>query len=253
MVNKKHNSKLDEVIKETLSNFEASNSIADWAKMERMLDAAPKSNSFRYKHKLLSIFESEKGAPKSKVAKWVFSPYFFIALVLVIGAYFLFNILNSSKTIEDTTDSAPKLIIGADTLQTIPPVLPVDVLSAESKIEPPKDSIKIPPPAEVDLVKTDEIEKIKKDAILAKEAALIEKAKIKKEQAIKKELIGKSDSSKAVTGELNEKNVINPVEEENKEQSIIPLGRNNFLLYNNSDSLKKIQIQQAKDTLKGPN
>lgn len=253
MVNKKHNSKLDEVIKETLSNFEASNSIADWAKMERMLDAAPKSNSFRYKHKLLSIFEAEKGAPKSKVAKWVFSPYFFIALVLIIGAYFLFNILNSSKTIENTTDSAIKVIVGADTLQAIPPVLPVDVISAESKIEPPKDSINIQPPAEVDLVKTDEIDKIKKEALLAKEAALIEKAKIKKEQAIKKELIGKSDSSKAVTGELNEKNVINPVEEENKEQSIIPLGRNNFLLYNNSDSLKKSQNQQAKDTLKGPN
>lgn len=253
MVNKKHNTKLDEVIKETLSQYEASNSIADWAKMERMLDAAPKSNSFRYKHKLLSIFESEKGAPKSKVAKWIFSPYFFIALVLVVGAYFLFNILNSSKTTEDTTDSATKVIIGADTLQTIPPVLPVDVLSAESKIELPKDSINIQPSTEENLVKTEDIETVKKEALLAKEAALIEKAKIKKEQIIKKELVGKIDSSKKVTKELNENNVINPVEEENKEQSIIPLGRNNFLLYNNSDSLKKSQIQQAKDTLKGPN
>ncbi|MDO9186662.1 MAG: hypothetical protein Q7W13_11685 [Bacteroidia bacterium] len=253
MVNKKHNSKLDEVIKETLSNYEASNSIADWAKMERMLDAAPKSNSFRYKHKLLSIFESEKGAPKSKVAKWIFSPYFLIALVLVVGAYFLFNILNSPKTIEDTTDSATKVIIGADTLQTIPPVLPVDVLSAASKIELPKDSIKTEPSAEEDLVKTDDIETAKKEALLAKEAALIEKAKLKKEQIIKKELIAKKDSAKAASKELNEKNVINPVEEENKEQSIIPLGRNNFLLYNNSDSAKKSQIQQAKDTLKGPN
>jgi hypothetical protein len=253
MVNKKHNTKLDEVIKETLSQYEASNSIADWAKMERMLDAAPKSNSFRYKHKLLSIFESEKGAPKSKVAKWIFSPYFLIALVLVVGAYFLFNLLNSPKTTEDTTDSATKVIVNADTLQTIPPVLPVDVLSAESKIELPKDSIKIEPSTEDNLVKTDDIETVKKEALLAKEAALIEKAKIKKEQIIKKELVGKIDSSKKVTKELNENNVINPVEEENKEQSIIPLGRNNFLLYNNSDSVKKSQIQQANDSLKGPN
>lgn len=253
MVNKKHISKLDEVIKETLSNYEASNSAGDWAKMDRMLDAAPKSKSFRYKHKLLSIFESEKGAPKSKVAKWIFSPYFLIALVLVVGAYFLYNILNSSKTTEDTTNSAPKVITGADTLQTIPPVLPVDVLSAENKIELPKDSIIIPPSAEVDLVKPDDIETAKKAAILAKEAALIEKAKIKKEQILKKNLIRKSDSAKAVSKELNEKNVINPVEEENKEQSIMPLGRNNFLLYNNSDSLKNNQIQQAKDSLKGPN
>lgn len=253
MVNKKHNSKLDEVIKETLSNYEASNSIGDWAKMERMLDAAPKSNSFRYKHKLLSIFESEKGAPKSKVPKWIFSPYFLIALVFVVGAYFLFNILNSSKTIEDTTDSATKVIIGVDTLQTIPPVLPVDVLSAESKTELPKDSLNIQPLTEDNLVKTDDIETVKKEALLAKEAALIEKAKIKKEQIIKKELVGKIDTSKSVTNELNENNVINPVEEENKEQSIIPLGRNNFLLYNNSDSLKKIEIPQANDSLKVPN
>lgn len=253
MVNKKHNSKLDEVIKDTLSNYEASNSVADWAKMERMLDAAPKSNSFKYKHKLLSIFESEKGAPKSKISKWIFSPYFFIALVLLVGAYFLYNILNSSKTIEDTTDSATKVIIGADTLQTIPPVLPVDVLSAETKIELPEDSVKIEPSEEDNLVKSDDIEKVKKEALLAKEAALIEKAKIKKEQSIKKELVGKVDSAKRVTQELNENNVINPVAEENKEQSIIPLGRNNFLLYNNTDSLKKSQTEQAKDTLKGPN
>ncbi|MES2286112.1 MAG: hypothetical protein V4547_10520 [Bacteroidota bacterium] len=253
MVNKKHISKLDEVIKETLSNYEASNSIADWAKMERMLDAAPKSNSFRYKHKLLSIFESEKGAPKSKVAKWIFSPYFLIALVLVVGAYFLFNILNSSKSTENTTNSAAPVIINTDTLQKIVPVLPVDVLKVENKIELPKDSIKIEPPVEEDLVKKDDIETLKKEAILAKEAALIEKAKIKKEQAIKKDLIRKNDSSKAATKELNEKNVINPVEEENKEQSIIPLGRNNFLLYNNSDSMKKSQNQQTNDSLKGPN
>jgi len=253
MVNKKHNSKLDEVIKETLSNFEASNSIADWAKMEKMLDAAPKSKSFRYKHKILSIFESEMGAKKSKVSKWIFSPYFFIALALLVGAYFLYNILISSKTTEDTNESATKVIIGADTLKTIPPVLPVDVLSTETKIELPKDSVKIEPSEEDNLVKTDEIETAKKAALLAKETALIEKAKIKKEQSIKKELIDKIDSSKRVTQELNEKSVINPVEEENKEQSIIPLGRNNFLLYNNSDSLKKSQIQQAKDTLKGPN
>ncbi len=251
MVNKKHISKLDEVIKETLSNYEASNSIADWAKMERMLDAAPKSNSFRYKHKLLSIFESEKGAPKSKVAKWIFSPYFLIALVLLVGAYFLYNILNSSKSTENTTDSTPPVIINTDTLQKIAPVLPVDVLKAENKIELQKDSVKIEPSAEEELVKTDDLETAKKEALLAKEAALIEKAKIKKEQMIKKDLIRKNDSSKAATKELDEKNVINPVEEENKEQSIIQLGRNNFLLYKNSDSLKK--SQQAKDSLKGPN
>lgn len=253
MVNKKHNSKLDEVIKETLSNYEASNSISDWAKMQGMLDAAPKSNSFRYKHKLISAFESVKATPKSKVGKWIFSPYLLIALLLMVGAYFLYNILNSPKTTEETTDSAPKVIIGADTLKTIPPVLPVDVLSAKNKIEVPKDSIIIPPAAEKSLVKADDAETIKKEAILAKEAALIEKAKLKKEQTIKKQLGAKIDSSKRVTNELNESNVINPVEEENKEQSIIPLGRNNFLLYNNSDSLKKSQTEQAIDTLKGPN
>ncbi|MCE9540258.1 MAG: hypothetical protein K8R85_13730 [Bacteroidetes bacterium] len=253
MVNKKHNSKLDEVIKETLSNYEASNSIADWAKMEGMLDAAPKSNSFRYKHKLLSIFESVKGTPKSKVAHWIFSPYFLIALILVIGAYFLYNILNSSKTSENTTNSTPQAIINTDTLQKITPVLPVEVLKAENKIELPKDSIITEPPVEVDLVKSNDIETVKKAAMLAKEAALIEKAKIKKDQIIKKESIIKSDSSKTVSRELDEKNVINPVQEENKEQSIIPLGRNNFLLYNNSDSMKKNQNQQSNDSLKGPN
>lgn len=269
MVNKMHKSKLDEVVKQTLSTYTASNSVADWAKMERLLDAAPKSNSFRYKHKLLSTVESVK---KSNSTKWLFSPYFFIALVLVCGAYFLYNILSSSKGIENTTPSAQHNIISADTIQKVTaPVLPVDTLSV-IKTELPKDSVAIPLLTEDKaLIKAQEIEAVKNEALLAKEAALLAKTekikadklkadnlkKLSKQELINKKnatnLIDKNDSAKAATEELNEKNVINPVKEENNEQLIIPLGGNHILLYNYSDSLKKIQNQQPKDSLKGPN
>ena len=36
-------SKLDETIKENLSNYDAKYDTGDWSRMERMLDAAPKS------------------------------------------------------------------------------------------------------------------------------------------------------------------------------------------------------------------
>ena len=268
MVNKMHKSKLDEVVKQTLSTYTASNSVADWAKMERLLDAAPKSNSFRYKHKLLSTVESVK---TSNSTKWLFSPYFFIALVLVCGAYFLYNILSSSKSIESTTPSAQHNIISVDTLQTITAPVPVDTLSV-IKTDPPKDSLVNPLLTEDKaLIKAQEIEAVKNEALIAKEAALLAKTEKIKAEKIKAEnlkklseqelidkknatnLSDKKDSAKTATEELNEKNVINPVQEENNEQLIIPLGGNNILLYNNSDSLKKSQIQQPKDSLKGPN
>ena len=261
-------SKLDEVVKQTLSSYTASNSSADWVEMEKLLDAAPKSNSYRYKQKLLATVEFVK---KSNSTKWFFSPYFFIALVVMCGAYFLYNILSSSKVNESSTSSTQPYIISADTLQTrTSPAVSLDTLSAV-KPELPQDTIKTQQLIEDrDIAKTDDKDAVKKENVLAKEAALLEKSEKIKSEKIKSEKIksenlkklsmeeltkkknaislkDKKDSAKAAKEELNEKNVINPVQEENNEQLILPLGGNNIFLNNNSDSLNKSQILQPKD------
>lgn len=50
MTNDIPQSKLDEAIKNTLSQYEVSDESADWSRMERMLDAAPKSGSFKWSY-----------------------------------------------------------------------------------------------------------------------------------------------------------------------------------------------------------
>lgn len=272
MVNNKNKSKLDEVIKQTLSSYEAPYNSSDWEQMERILDAAPKSKSFRYKHNLLSIFESAKTVPKSKSAKWIFSPYFLIILILVGGAYFLYTIINSSKTPENSIDSALQNTvdsINSDTLKTtILPTIPQDVLKVENKTELTKDTIKISTNDKTS-VKATETEPVKKENIIQKETNVIEKSDIKKidktkidkrKDSIKAEPVFQKENPPSLIvvpdssgRESKEKKETDQIQKEDKKLPDNHLGRNSFLLQKiNADSIQKRGNLSPTDSLKGP-
>src|SRR5580698_5522620 len=80
-----NNSKLDEKIKQSLSNYKANDSVPEWTRMEKMLDVTPQTSTFRRSYILGSL-----------------------AIVAVIGGGYLFyNNFNASKTIEKTVSTAP--------------------------------------------------------------------------------------------------------------------------------------------------
>lgn len=253
MVNKKNSGKLDELIKQTLSNYEASSNSSDWAQMEKIVDTFPRSSSFRYKLKVLSILESLKAITRSKSVKRVFSPYVLVGLLLLVGAYFLYRILNTPNTLENTTNSSPQNNIITDTIQALPPaVVSKDIIKKENKTEQLKETVSSSLVTnDKSLVLTEEAEPVKKDNILKKEEdkkladakADILKKLMKTEQEMNKDTSGK------VSGVSKENNEF---KKEEKDQSVISIGRDNFLLYTNSDSLKKFQNQQSQDTVKGP-
>lgn len=87
MVNNIPNSKLDEVVKETLNNYEAPYDASDWERMESMLDAAPKSVSFKWSY-LLNVF---------------------IGLVVCGGAYLAYSAISSPSHKQNTETTSPIL------------------------------------------------------------------------------------------------------------------------------------------------
>ncbi len=247
MVNKSKNTELDEIIKQTLSDIEAPSLTSDWSQMEKLLDAAPQSNSFKYKHELTSFVESIKDFTKSNSLKWVFSPYFFIFLAIVAGAFLLHNRMNLPVTDENTTNLIAKDTIIADPSKSITPqVLPKDVLNTNNKKQLPKDSMNNQiSTSDKNSLKSEEIKSDKKENTLIEESEEVKtdnkKDLKKKEQISKKENFPVSKDSRDSANGVSEGN----------NQSDNSVGRNNFLLYNiNSDSIKKLQNQQPKDSLK---
>jgi len=252
MVKRKHN-KLEEVINQTLSNYEAPNNTSDWAQMERILDAAPQSNSFSSKLKLLSVSESLKAIPKAKSVKWIFSPYFLIGLLVVCGAYFLYTFLHSSKILENTTNPTPQttipLTVGPETLKTVtPPILPSDVVKAENEVQQSIDTVD-QTAIDENLLKSDEIAADKKENTEKKETGSLEKtekaiADTKKDLKKEEQILKKKKAAAALATK-------DSIREANKKPADNSFGRNNFLLQSiNVDSIKKHQVQPANDSLK---
>ncbi len=264
MVKKKHNYKLEEVINKTLSNYEALYNTSDWAQMERILDAAPKSNSIKYKLKLLSIGESIKEYSKAKSVKKLFSPYFLIGLLVIAVFYFLYKTSLSYKILENTTNSTPQNTIPAvvrlDSLKTIAPANSKDVLKTEEE-EQNNDTSAISE-NEDNTLQSDEIDSVKKENNDNEETISLEKTENQKR-------VNKKDSKKEVQI-LTKKNPTilieshdsllglsvlptenTPKQKETKKTSGNSFGRNNFLLQSiNADSIKKHQNPPPQDTLK---
>ena len=241
MANNKSGNILEEVIKQTLSNYEVPYTTSDWSQMERILDAAPKSNSFKYKRKLVSVGESVKAIPKARAAKWLFSPYFLIGLLIVCGSFFVYRIFYSNKTVENNVNSIPQdtiektipIVVATETVKTIiPPTISVDTLKSKN-----------------DSVESTEIVPDKKEDIVQKETILPEKKEnikpdIKKDLKKEDQILKKKNQSILVE-------VHDSLKELNKKQPDNTFGRNNFLLQSiNADSIRKHQNPAPKDSLK---
>ena len=74
-------SKLDETIKDSLSNYDAKYDSGDWARMERMLEATPKSMAPKGSNTIALI----------------------LGVVVLVGGFLIYKGINSSKKSEETT------------------------------------------------------------------------------------------------------------------------------------------------------
>ena len=87
MINEQKNNKLDETIKQSLSDYEAPFDPNDWAKMESTLDLTPKTNTF----------------------SWSYVIGVFVILAIGTGGYLLYNKWSTFKTnIPETTQPTVK-------------------------------------------------------------------------------------------------------------------------------------------------
>ena len=82
-------SKLDETIKDSLSNYDAKYDSGDWARMERMLEATPKSMAPKGSNTIALI----------------------LGVVVLVGGFLIYKGINSSKKSEETTVAPVELPI----------------------------------------------------------------------------------------------------------------------------------------------
>jgi hypothetical protein len=83
--NSTQNSKLDETVKESLNNYEAKYDAGDWSRMERMLDAAPKTSAANMSYGKIAI----------------------IAGAVVLGSFLVYKVANTSSSPKEETTAVP--------------------------------------------------------------------------------------------------------------------------------------------------
>ena len=216
------NNKLDAKIKESLSNYKANNSIADWSRMEEMLDAAPQQASFKWNY-LLSAF---------------------IGLAVIGGGYFIYNSLNTTKTIEKTDVSTPQPKNEINSQPLITPSENVGNDAKENNIKPEENLIKPEAankkenlPTEARTGKEPEAKTKDSNTNTAKPTRII----IMGNQPIFGDML---DSSKGIIGETKEKEATKKAAVTHSDK---PIGWSKFI---NPDSIKKFTNQHNSDTLK---
>ena len=238
-------SKLDETIKEHLSNYDAKYDTGDWSRMERMLDAAPKSM-----------------APSGSYNKAII-----IGAAVLVGGFLIFKVVGSSKSTPET--STETTVTPTETkIEPIPtpaPVVAKTITSPAPKEQPtviPESKTPVMPVAKtvVPEVKTPVNSKEASDKALAEKTRKEKEKKLKntkldpeslKNQKVsvmgKEPIFGDQlDSSKGIVRETKEK-------ESTKKQAVskgsgtVGLGLGSLLL--NADSIKKQQERMQKDTL----
>lgn len=236
MINEQKNNKLDETIKQSLSDYEAPFDENDWAKMESTLDAAPKASTF----------------------KWSYVIGTFVVLAVLSGGYLVYNNRNYFKTNTPTT-TQPIENTTPPAVTTAAPIVP----SAVTKTEPVQQ-IKIEMPVVVDetanKIKVSNVEKTSKEETLLTEKAKKKKTKddIQKDNESNKQqviIMGNEpvfgdmlDSSKGIIRVTKEKE---ETKQAAKKPAEYPIGWNNFMLSNvNPDSIRKYRESMKKDSLK---
>ncbi|MDF2436044.1 MAG: hypothetical protein K0Q95_420 [Bacteroidota bacterium] len=236
MVNNTPESKLDETVKKTLSEYEASYDAADWSRMEAMLDAAPKpAFSFKMSYALYAL-----------------------AGVLVIGGgYALINNIKNRKSDTPVSTSTPVVVPQKDivketpkTKTVVPPpiqnVLPPATETKETVIsspEPAKETRTITTETKTEKtpVKTDKpkTKKQTNEPIIEPHDKII----IMGNEPVFGDML---DSSKGIVGETKEKEEIKKAAKAKKET---PVGWNQIMTpHMNIDSMRK--ARQQRDSLK---
>lgn len=236
MINEQKNNKLDETIKQSLSDYEAPFDANDWAKMESTLDAAPKASTF----------------------KWSYVIGTFVALAVLSGGYLVYNNWNSFKTNTPTT-TQPIENTTPPAVTTTPPIVPPTVTKTE-----PVPQTKIETPVVVDetanKTKVSNTEKTLKEENVLTEKAKKKKTKddIQKDNESNKQqiiIMGNEpifgdmlDSSKGIIRVTKEKE---ETKQAAKKPAEYPIGWNNFMLSNvNPDSIRKYRESMKNDSLK---
>ena len=132
-------SKLDETVKDNLSNYDAKYDSGDWARMERMLDATPKSI-----------------APKGS-----YNIAIIIGGIVLVGGFAIYKGVTSSKTTTDTTTEIPVAPI-ENKVETAPKPLPAPVVTNTLTTTTPivKEEPKVVPEVKKTLVAVDIKEKV---------------------------------------------------------------------------------------------
>jgi outer membrane biosynthesis protein TonB len=118
-------SKLDETIKDSLSNYDAKYDSGDWARMERMLEATPKSMAPKGSNTIALI----------------------LGVVVLVGGFLIYKGINSSKKSEETTVAPVELPIE----KTAEPITKTTPPAAKTKDSEPTSTSAptVIPPSEV--------------------------------------------------------------------------------------------------------
>jgi hypothetical protein len=234
MINNTPDSKLDETVKKTLTDYEAGFDASDWARMESMLDAAPKSVSFKWSHVLTAV----------------------VGVVVIGGGIALYNVFKESGSKDEVIETSPVENTIKETPKTTTP------------LPSPKTNAVTTAPVVVDSVKT----KTETSPVVAEPAKPENSIKItskeekpkekKKTEPLKKPIIDNNDkvmdmgnepifgdmldSSKGIIGDTKEKEETKKAAKAKKNN---PVGWDQFMLPNvNADSLRK--YREKRDSLK---
>ncbi|HEY0029237.1 MAG TPA: hypothetical protein VGC65_00650 [Bacteroidia bacterium] len=226
---------LDDTVKETLNSYDANYDSGDWSRMERMLDAAPKSSTFN--------------VPYGKVA--------IVGVAILLGSFLVYKAILPSGN-----DTVEKIIPAEDetktekVITTPPPAITTNttVVTTPAPITAPEIKPTAPVPTNTPPIVTAES--------LAKEKALAERAK--KEQKKKTDtsnaetknqkvsVMGNEpifgdmiDSSKGIIHETKEKE---STKKAAKSKGTSGVGLNG--LFFNLDSIRKQKEQMKNDSLK---
>lgn len=233
-------SKLDETIKNTLNNYEATSDAGDWARMEAMLTVAPKDNAFR----------------------WTMPLTVFVGIALLTGGIILYKTIYFQKTSTETTVETPqpidKTAASKKTLTPLPSITKKETPVVSTPANKKKNVIKIreknvsavnTTTPETNVNNTATADALEKGATIEKNKKVIESS-IPKDSSKKQSVsvMGNEpifgdmiDSTKGVIYETKEKN---RTKKAAKSKSNTPIGWD--LLKQNVDSLKKVKSANEK-------
>ena len=250
MGNNTTDNKLDETVKNTLSNYEAKFDAGDWSRMESMLNAAPKSTNFSWSTPLTII----------------------VGIAIVSGGYLMYKNVKSSKPAAETIIEATQPTVTTISKSAVPAAEPARPAGGKITVTPPPVVAKTEIPVVAPVTKeqpvvtsagTKEEKTIAAPPVKTTEtnntnsAALSAKEKIKKDKNTGKEtqtvsVMGNEpvfgdmiDSSKGIIHETKEKE---KTKKAAKSQSNTPIGFG--FLNQNLDSLKRHSEQIKKDSVK---